>query len=71
MNHLRRVVIKQAIQSEGGSQDGIDYHDRIIAALRSHDANLAEQVMRASKGVSSVGTSGLQRHKIITPLVIS
>lgn len=47
MNHLRKVVIKQAIQSEGGSQDGIDYHDRIIAALRSRDANLAEQVMRA------------------------
>ncbi len=46
MTHLRRVMIRQAIQSEGGSQDGVEYHERIIAALRARDAKQAEKIMR-------------------------
>lgn len=46
MTHLHEAMIRQAIQSDGGSQDGIGYHDKIIAALRARNAKQAEQIMR-------------------------
>lgn len=58
MTHLRKAMIRQAIQSDGGSQDGIDYHDRIIAAFRSRDAKQAEQIMREHLAES------MRRHKV-------
>jgi DNA-binding FadR family transcriptional regulator len=58
MTHLRKATIRQAIQSEGGSQDGIDYHDRVIAALRSREAKQAEQLMREHL------TESMRRHQV-------
>lgn len=46
MTHLRRAMIRQAIQSDGGSQDGIEYHERIIGALQARDGRQAETIMR-------------------------
>jgi GntR family transcriptional repressor for pyruvate dehydrogenase complex len=57
MTHLRKVMIRQAIQSLGGSQDGNDYHGRVIAALRVRDAGKAEQIMREHL------TESMRRHK--------
>jgi DNA-binding FadR family transcriptional regulator len=45
MTHLCKATMHQAIQLEGGSQDGIDYHYRIIAALRSRDVQQTERVI--------------------------
>jgi DNA-binding FadR family transcriptional regulator len=58
MTHLRKAMIRQAILSEGGSQDGIDYHGRIIAALRIRDAKQAEQTMREHL------TESMRRHMV-------
>jgi DNA-binding FadR family transcriptional regulator len=57
MKHLHRKMIRQALQSEGGSQDGINYHDKIIAALRARDAEQAELTMRGHLEES------MRRHK--------
>jgi DNA-binding FadR family transcriptional regulator len=46
MKYIHKAMIRQAIQSDDGSRDGIDYHDKIIMALRERDANKAEQNMR-------------------------
>jgi len=46
MNHLCKAVIEWALQSKGGSQDGVEYHYRIIAALRSRNAEQAAKIMR-------------------------
>lgn len=46
MNHLCKAVIEWALQSEGGSQDGVEYHYRIVTALRSRNAEQAAKIMR-------------------------
>lgn len=56
MTHLRKAMIRQAIQSEGGSQDGINYHERVIAALYARDGKQAEKIMRAHL------TESMRRH---------
>jgi DNA-binding FadR family transcriptional regulator len=59
MTHLCKAMMRQAIQLEGGSQDGIAYHERIIAALRSRDAKEAERIMWEHLAES------MRRHKIV------
>jgi DNA-binding FadR family transcriptional regulator len=46
MAQLHKSMISQAIQSKGGSRDGINYHNKIILALKVRDAKKAEQIMR-------------------------
>lgn len=46
MTHLHSAMIYQTIQIDGGFQDGIDYHNKIIAALRCRNTEQAELIMR-------------------------
>lgn len=46
MTSLLKTMIKQAIQFPGGSENGIEYHQKIIDCLRSRDLQRAEDVMR-------------------------
>lgn len=59
MTDLRRAMIHQAIQTGGGSLDGIFYHAKIVKALRAHDGQDAEILMRNHLSES------LRRYRII------
>lgn len=46
MTDLRIMTITKAIQTEGGSEDGIHYHRKVIDAIKLHDPALAGETMK-------------------------